>query len=268
VSTRARNFYNAQFREHAYAQTGDGRTETAALAGFVDEHGLRENARVLEVGCGRAAFHELAGGWIGIDVAETAARGVGKPFVVASATSLPFPAGAFDGLWSVAVLEHVPEPEAALVEIARVLRPGGVAYLAPAWHCRPWAAAGIHLRRWPDLRAAEKLIRLTIPLREALWFRAASAIPARLIREMALMLFHRPTRFRYRRLAANYEAYPCTDSDACASMDPHEMLSWFVSRGWTSPSHPDRASRLIVRHGAIVVKKPMDCAMARTDRPW
>lgn len=268
MSARARNFYTAQLREHAYARTGDARSETAAIAAFVAEHGLREHARVLEVGCGRGAFHELAEGWVGIDVAESAAHGVRKPFAAASATSLPFPPAAFDGLWSIAVLEHVAEPEAALVEIARVLRPGGVAYLAPAWHCRPWAAAGIHVRRWSDLDVAEKLVRLTIPLREALWFRAASVIPARLVRELALLLLRLPTRFRFRRLAPNYETYPCTDSDACAAMDPHEMLAWFVSRGWTSPSHPDRARRLTVRHGAIVVKKPLRSAIERGDRRW
>jgi SAM-dependent methyltransferase len=47
--------------------------------------------------------------------------------VVADAQHVPFPAGAFDGVFAVNVLEHVPEPAAVLAETARVLAPGGTA---------------------------------------------------------------------------------------------------------------------------------------------
>src|SRR5262249_44526835 len=38
---------------------------------------------------------------------------------------LPFPAGSFDAVVCVTVLSHVPGAEAAIPELARVLRPGG-----------------------------------------------------------------------------------------------------------------------------------------------
>jgi SAM-dependent methyltransferase len=44
-----------------------------------------------------------------------------------SSEKLPFPAGRFDLVYSVAALEHVPEPEGTVAEIARVLAPGGLA---------------------------------------------------------------------------------------------------------------------------------------------
>ena len=91
MSTSARSFYEAQFRESAYARLDDARGDAPALARFVEDRGLREQARVLEVGCGRGAFQHLADGWVGVDIAETAGSGVGKPFVVASAVALPFP---------------------------------------------------------------------------------------------------------------------------------------------------------------------------------
>lgn len=44
-------------------------------------------------------------------------------------TSIPVPDASFDVVLCTEVLEHVPEPSAALKEIARVLRPGGRAFL-------------------------------------------------------------------------------------------------------------------------------------------
>jgi len=50
--------------------------------------------------------------------------------VLASAASLPFAASTFDGVISVAVLEHVPDPRQCVREIAKVLRPGGWVFAA------------------------------------------------------------------------------------------------------------------------------------------
>ena len=47
--------------------------------------------------------------------------------VAADATRLPFADGAFDAVIVAEILEHVPDDDAALTEIARVLRPGGIA---------------------------------------------------------------------------------------------------------------------------------------------
>lgn len=51
----------------------------------------------------------------------------GLRFELADGRSLPFADGSFDGAYSVSVLEHVPDggDEAALAELARVVRPGG-----------------------------------------------------------------------------------------------------------------------------------------------
>lgn len=72
----------------------------------------------------------------GIDIAETTAlkahaRGctLGSPLriAVADVAALPFGADTFDGVYSMGTLEHVPEPDRAFAEIARVVKPGGVA---------------------------------------------------------------------------------------------------------------------------------------------
>jgi SAM-dependent methyltransferase len=222
-----KDFYNQQYNGHSYAGGVEGREEAAALEAFVKSYSLN-NKRVLEIGCGRGAFQHLVQNWVGVDLASSIGRYIGKPFVAASAEALPFRKESVDSIWSITGLEHIPYPEKALEEIVRVFRLGGVAYLAPAWHCRPWAAQGYQVRPWSNLDWKGKLIKASIPLRNALWFRAVCTLPVRLWREVLFLLRGRKLlRFRYRPLKVNYEIFWCSDSDARSSMDPHEMLLWF-----------------------------------------
>jgi SAM-dependent methyltransferase len=50
--------------------------------------------------------------------------------VLGSAAALPFAEATFDGVLSVAVLEHVPDPRRCVREIAKVLKPGGWVFAA------------------------------------------------------------------------------------------------------------------------------------------
>ena len=59
-------------------------------------------------------------------LARGRARAPGVPLVVARAEALPFRAGTFDTVVSGLVLCSVDDPDAALAEVRRVLRPGGV----------------------------------------------------------------------------------------------------------------------------------------------
>ncbi len=50
------------------------------------------------------------------------------------ATAMPFPDACFDRVIAAEVLEHIPDDQQAMHEIARVLRPGGLAAITvPAW---------------------------------------------------------------------------------------------------------------------------------------
>jgi ubiquinone/menaquinone biosynthesis C-methylase UbiE len=98
----------------------------------------RASHRVLEVGCG--AGHLLArlpaGRAVGMDLAEsllarTRTRlGARAALAQGDAVALPFASDAFDRVYCSEVLEHLVDPRAAVAEIARVLRPGGVAVLS------------------------------------------------------------------------------------------------------------------------------------------
>jgi len=102
---------------------------------------LKSGARVLDIGCGLGtdAF-DLAtkvgpGGHVtGVDfseslIGEAIRRGAGLnlpvSFEVGDAQALRFPHHAFDVVRTERMLMHVPDPQLALSEMARVLRPGG-----------------------------------------------------------------------------------------------------------------------------------------------
>jgi SAM-dependent methyltransferase len=115
--------------------------------------------RVLDVGAGSGTFTNILSdrGFevTSTDVTEDAlevlrARASGT-VERADATSLPFAASSFDAVILGEVLEHVENEEAALAEMARVLRPDGVLALTvprnPAWFSRSDYWAG-HVRRY------------------------------------------------------------------------------------------------------------------------
>ena len=255
MAEEQRQFYEQQYQSNEYASGIEQRDETEALLKFIETYDL-QNKKVLEIGCGRGAFQHLVDDYVGIDLAASVASFLIKPFVAGLAEEIPFADRSFDAIWSIAVLEHGLHPERALQEIVRVLKPRGVAYLAPAWHCRSWAAEGYQVRPWSDFGLKGKIIKFSVPFRDVLWFRAACTMPVRMMRE-ALFQWKRkrPMTFRYRKLKANYETFWTSDSDACNAMDPHEMLLWFLSRGLSTPSHGTLLARFLVRHGAIVVQK-------------
>jgi SAM-dependent methyltransferase len=115
-----------------YAELEDSLRHTFAgrLARIpIPHHG----ARLLDVGAafGFAAAEARRAGWsaVGLEVSPIAARRAGRvgpgQIVVATAPALPFPDETFHAVTLWDVLEHLPDPHAAIAEVARVLLPGG-----------------------------------------------------------------------------------------------------------------------------------------------
>lgn len=99
-------------------------------SGFVQRFGADKD--VLEVGCGTglvlARIARFARSARGIDLSPNMleqARSRGLDVQVANATALPFADASFDVACSFKVIAHVREVDLALMEMARVVRPGG-----------------------------------------------------------------------------------------------------------------------------------------------
>jgi SAM-dependent methyltransferase len=195
---------------------------------FVKQFNLSDRS-VLEIGSGRGNLQDVADNYIGLDISPSVARFYHKKFVLGSATALPFPDDSFDGVWSIWVFEHVANPEQAFLEARRVIRDGGVLFLLPAWNCPPWAAEGYEVRPYADFNLAGKLIKASITLRSSWAYWLPTQLPIRAVR--SIVARNGPTRLRYRRLTPNYEKYWMADSDAVNSIDSHEAMLWFTSRG-------------------------------------
>jgi SAM-dependent methyltransferase len=120
-----------------------------------DRLGLRAGERVLDMGCGagRHAFEMYRRGAdvVALDqdadelatVAEWFAAMRDEGSVPAGAEAdvkqgdaldLPYPDGEFNRIVAAEVLEHIPDDDTAIAELARVLRPGGtLAVTVPRW---------------------------------------------------------------------------------------------------------------------------------------
>lgn len=97
------------------------------------------SGRLLEIGCGTKAKAALIGDLVAEHVGldhEDSFHGLSEVDLIGSADDIPSESESFDCVLSTSVLEHLEEPQAALREAFRVLRPGGVAiYTAPLyWH--------------------------------------------------------------------------------------------------------------------------------------
>ena len=114
---------------------------------------------VLDAGCGMGRYLRIAAESparliVGIDLslAVAAAReltsGVACTAIVrGDLLRLPFAPGSFDAIYSLGVLDHTPDPRAAFLSLARLLKPGGRIAIwvypgsAGSWR-RSWISSG------------------------------------------------------------------------------------------------------------------------------
>ncbi|MGY1633394.1 methyltransferase domain-containing protein [Geodermatophilus sp. SYSU D01186] len=128
---------------------------------------LRPGLDLLDVGCGPGtitvdlAARVAPGRVVGLDLspapleearAAAAAAGVDVTFAVGDGYALDAPDDSFDVVHAHQVLQHLTDPVAALREMARVCRPGGVVAVRDVDHATfTWFPADAGLDRWLEL---------------------------------------------------------------------------------------------------------------------
>lgn len=136
-----KKFYDQAYTEGHWSNYGNidilagrGGELAARTHSWLASTGLakRPDATVLEIGCGMAQLSSIHPGWVGAEYSVAAVervkdlQGHETPIFEADAQALPWGDQAFDGIFTWAALEHVPNPDLALREIDRVLRGGGM----------------------------------------------------------------------------------------------------------------------------------------------
>ncbi len=136
-------------------------------AGYLLPH-LREGLSLLDIGCGPGTITvDLAalvapGQTVGIDrvsrpLADARQAAVDRglttvAFTVGDVYQLDFPANSFDVVHAHQVLQHLTDPVAALREMARVCRPGGLVAARDAdYSAMTWYPLDPRLDRWQQL---------------------------------------------------------------------------------------------------------------------
>lgn len=253
-----RKFYTEKYASGEYGGSAKGADKPfyPRLIRFITEYRVSGKDRCLEIGSGKGAFQDVVADYTGIDYSESVSGYYHKPFISASATDLPFEDESFDYLWSNAVWEHISEPEIALNEAIRVLKKGGVFLLAPAWHCRPWAANGYQVRPYSDFNLFGKIYKFIIPALNFLPYRMLKMFVKRVFWTFVYCFtpserFHLP----YKKLEANYEVFWQSDSDACCDLDPFLTILWLRAKGYEIVSHPKFINQFLARNEAIEIKK-------------
>jgi len=209
-----------------------------------------QGKRVLDIGSGRGYLQDIVDDYTGLDISSNVGRFYHKKFVLGSATAMPFEDNTFDGAWSIWVQEHVPNPEQFLREARRVVKNNGVIFLLTAWRCSPWASRGYAVREYRALGLTGKMIKASIPIVSKT--RDVSLVPIRWIREVAAAFA--PTTLHYQRLTPNYDVYWEPDSDAINSIDEHEALLWFTSRGDECLNCDTPAGSVFMYRGPLIIR--------------
>ena len=254
-----KRFYDTIDRNNVY--TVETSTEKhpffEILKEFINKWNLYDK-KCLEIGSSKGLFQDLVEDYTGVDIAGQLSKYYHKKFIAVTDYKLPFPDNYFEGIFSYATHEHIPEIEESLNELIRVLKPGGVCLFAPAWHTRPWFAQGYQVRSYSELTFKEKLIKVSIPFRDFILIRWPFIFARRLLRLFAYQYFQnkKPVTLKYKRLKANYEKYWHSDSDACNSLDPFDVILWFKSRAFNCHNYNSLLRAIFVRASAIELQKP------------
>lgn len=250
---RTKSTYALQWGRYRIVRPDEDRHTFLVRTGFGPE--LLEGCTVLDGGCGMGRYARIAAesakGVVGIDLSRAAHAAAevcrdrpNASFARADLFSLPFPADCFDRIYSIGVLDHTPDPRRAFLELARVLKPGG---LIAIWVYRKERPA---LERVMDLHRAVST-RLPVPVLEGLsramapvggWKRRLMSSRSRVVQRAGVVL---------NLMTIGVSMHPDPVVRVCDTLDwyapkfasrhtPEEVAGWFAEAGLVEVRDPSR----------------------------
>ena len=228
--------------------------ERSLMAQLVREQ--RIEGYCLEIGCGTGIFAETVPRFLGLDYSLELllAEGFSRwPRICGDARLLPLADASMGCIFTFNSLEHVPEVHLAFEEMDRVLATNGLLVLKPAWHCARYVTELIHLRKYRELNLRKKFVKMLLPLIKSRPFKLLRRLPSRLWRSLTS---GRPSQLRWTMLNPNpNELWRGGDVDAVTSLDSHEAILYYRSRGYRCLSHPTMLRRLLAGHDMVILRK-------------
>ena len=123
----------------------------------------KRGEQILDLGCSRGFYvremENYTDGVIGVDISETSLKeAVTRKVEYGDITNLEFEANSFDKIYSLHTIEHISNLRRFFLEIARVLRPGGIAIIVYPWEpVRGFQAIVAALRQYKNPLMARKI---------------------------------------------------------------------------------------------------------------
>jgi SAM-dependent methyltransferase len=223
---------------------------------FVKIHHIQD--RCLEIGCGVGLFAEVVPSFLGLEYALEALFAKGfEEFnrICADARFIPLIDSCIQCIFSFNTLEHVPDVDLAFSEMDRVLKPAGFLILKPAWHCTRYNTELIPILPYHQLNLRQKLVKFLLPLLTSKVYKFVTRIPWRLYRRLTKS---QNNPLSWQRLTPYYgDLGKIPDCDAVASLDSHEAILFYETRGYACLSHPTQWQKLMAGHDVVVLQKPL-----------
>lgn len=119
--------------------------------------------KILDLGCGRGFYvkemENYTEGVIGVDISKNSLEeAVTQKVKYGDVTDLNFEANSLDKIYSLHTIEHIPNLKQLFSEIARVLKPEGIAIIIYPWELiRGIQAIGAALRQYKNPLMARKI---------------------------------------------------------------------------------------------------------------
>jgi SAM-dependent methyltransferase len=231
---------------------------------FLKELPKYEFIEVLEVGASVGHASKHFPNYTGVEYSQTAVD-IGKSIygnqlnlIQSDARKLPFYDNSKGYVFSINVLEHIPEPDLALDELIRVTKHGGYVYLDPAYNCRNFTVKKLEARRYSELGLFDKLEKLMIPILNNVVFRAIIALPTRMYLETLLAISSKPINLTYRKMSPDFDLIEkyghVSDDDAFSGFDKHSIIIYFISRGYKVLGYSSVFNRIFCRTGPVIVE--------------